>query len=468
MTEAGRTVALVLAAGASRRFGSPKALARLDGRPVLQHVIDAALDLGLAGTMVVVGDAAEAIDAVIDWRTASRVRNRHPDAGLSSSVRVGLDAVREQFPDTEAVIVMLGDQPFVRRAVVRALLDAPLAPGRSVVAPRYTGGGGPNPLLLIQEAWLLAEHVSGDRGFGPVLAAHPEVVVEVPVEGDNPDIDTPYDLAIAAWAGRVRANREQVDRFREVPDGPDFYGPVSPLFVVDPHRTDDPLLDRLLELARPDDTWIDIGAGAGRFALPLALAVHDVVAIDPSVGMLAALREAMATHGIANVRVVQGRWPLDPDEIPREGVPHGDVALIAHLGYDIERIGPFLDAMEVAAGRLCVAVLMDRQPASMAHRFWPAIHGEPRVALPALREFVDLLRVRGRSPEVHETEQPPRGFDSLEDAERFVRRQLWVEEGGEKDQRFRGLLRAAARQHDGRWYLDDRPPAVGLVTWAPN
>jgi CTP:molybdopterin cytidylyltransferase MocA len=468
MTDAGRTVALVLAAGASRRFGSPKALARLDGRPVLQHVIDAALDLGLAGTMVVLGDAAEAIDAVVDWRTASRVRNRHPDAGLSSSVRVGLDAVREQFPGTEAVIVMLGDQPFVRPAVVRALLDAPLAPGRSVVAPRYAGGGGPNPLLLIQEAWLLAEHVSGDRGFGPVLAAHPEVVVEVPVEGDNPDIDTPYDLEIAAWAGRVRANREQVDRFREVPDGPDFYGPVSPLFVVDPRRTDDPLLERLLELARPDDTWIDIGAGAGRFALPLALAVHDVVAIDPSVGMLAALREAMATQGIANVRVIQGRWPLDPDEIPSEGVPHGDVALIAHLGYDIERIGPFLDAMEAAAGRLCVAVLMDRQPASMAHRFWPAIHGEPRVALPALREFVDLLRVRGRSPEVRETEQPARGFDSLEDAERFVRRQLWVEEGSAKDRRFRELLRAAARQHDGRWYLDDRPPVVGLVTWAPS
>jgi len=468
MTEAGRTVALVLAAGASRRFGSPKALARLDGRPLLQHVIDAALDLGLAGTMVVLGDAAEAIEAAIDWRAASHVRNRHPDAGLSSSVRVGLDAVRAEFPGTEAVIVMLGDQPFVRPAVVRTLLAAPLPPGRSVVAPCYAGGGGPNPLLLTRESWLLAEHVSGDRGFGPVLKAHPEIVVEVPVEDDNPDIDTPYDLVIATWAGRVRANREQVDRFREVPDGPDFYGPVSPLFVVDPRRTDDPLLDRLLELARPDDTWLDIGAGAGRFALPLALAVRDVVAVDPSVGMLAALREGMAAHGITNVRVIQGRWPLEPDEIPREGVPHGDVALIAHLGYDVERIGPFLDAMEAAAGRLCVAVMMDRQPASMAHRFWPSIHGEPRVALPALREFVDLLAVRGRSPETLETEQPARGFDSVEDAERFVRRQLWIEEGGEKDRRFRELMHAAACERDGRWYLEDRPPVVGLVTWAPR
>jgi len=290
----------------------------------------------------------------------------------------------------------------------------------------------------------------------------------VPVAGDNPDIDTPADLAVAAWAARVRADREQVDRFREVPDGPDFYGPVSPVFMADPHRTDDPLLDRLLELAGPDDTWLDIGAGAGRFALPLALAVREVVAIDPSAGMLAALREGMAAHGIANVRVLQGRWPLAPDEIPADGVPHGDVALIAHLGYDIERIGPFLDAMEASTGRLCVAVLMDRQPSSMAHGFWPPVHGEARVALPALRDLVELLRVRGRDPDLVETEQPLRGFDSLDDAERFVRRQLWVEEGGAKDQRFRALLREAARERDGRWYLDDRPPTVGLVTWAPR
>ncbi len=61
------------------------------------------------------------------------------------------------------------------------------------------------------------------------------------VAGDNPDVDTRADLVAmleAAWAARVRANREQVDRVREVPDGADFYAPVTGLFRADPrpHR----------------------------------------------------------------------------------------------------------------------------------------------------------------------------------------------------------------------------------------
>ncbi len=118
--------------------------------------------------------------------------------------------------------------------------------------------------------------------------------------------------AEAAWGARVRAHHEQSARVRETPEGGDFYAPVSRLFVADPHRTDDEVLDHLLPLARPNDTWLDIGAGAGRYALPLALRVREVVALDPSPGMLAALREQAAEHRIANVRAVEGRWPADP------------------------------------------------------------------------------------------------------------------------------------------------------------
>src|SRR4029079_1494870 len=87
-----------------------------------------------------------------------------------------------------------------------------------------------------------------------------------------------------AWASRVRANREQVERIREVPDGQDFYAPVSSLFRADPTRTDDPVLHVLLDLVRHGETWLDVGAGAGRFALPIARALDEsggeVVALD--------------------------------------------------------------------------------------------------------------------------------------------------------------------------------------------
>lgn len=298
---------------------------------------------------------------------------------------------------------------------------------------------------------------------------------EVPAEGrglPDPDPLRPDPEAVAeAWAARVRQNREQVDRVREVPDGHDFYGPVTTMFVADPRRTDEPLLDRMRELARPDERWLDIGSGAGRYALPLALRAREVVAVEPSAGMVAALREGMDRHGIPNIRIVEGGWP---PEAPTTGArivdpPTADVALIAHVGYDIEPIGAFLDAMEAAATRLCVAVLMERQPSTMAHPFWPIVHGEERIPLPALREFLVLLLARNRSFEVSIFDHPSRSFESEDDLAGFIRRQLWVAEGGAKDQRFMHALRQRiVRTADGIGLAGQPALPVGLVTWQPH
>ena len=131
----------------------------------------------------------------------------------------------------------------------------------------------------------LIADAAGDRGLGPILDERPELVRWLDIDGDNPDVDTPADLARVAelaWADRVRGNRDQVDRFREEPDGKDFYASVSSIFRDDPDRQGDPVLDALRAHARPDDTWLDIGAGAGRYALPLARVVREVIALDPS------------------------------------------------------------------------------------------------------------------------------------------------------------------------------------------
>ena len=117
------------------------------------------------------------------------------------------------------------------------------------------------------------------------------------------------DDVLQAWAARVRANREQVEQFREASPA-DFYAGIADIFrAADPRRESEPTLDALRSLAQPDESWLDIGAGGGRFALPLALQVREVIAVDPSEGMLRVLREGMAEHGIDNIRVVAGRWP---------------------------------------------------------------------------------------------------------------------------------------------------------------
>src|SRR6185312_1417699 len=196
----------------------------------------------------VLGAEAPAIEAAIDWRTERRVVNPAPEGGLSSSLRVGFGAVPAA---TDRVLVALGDQPRVSTATIRALLDTQPTPERPIIVPQYADDPGRNPVLVGRPAFDLVTATSGDRGLGPLLAAHPELVQEVPMEGANLDIDTRADLAAtieAAWAERVRANREQVDAIREVPDGSDFYAPVNSLFRADPTRTDDPLLDTLLDL----------------------------------------------------------------------------------------------------------------------------------------------------------------------------------------------------------------------------
>jgi SAM-dependent methyltransferase len=271
----------------------------------------------------------------------------------------------------------------------------------------------------------------------------------------------------SAWAERVRANRAQVNEVREVPDR-DFYAPVSALFVADPRRTGEEALDALLSLAEPDETWLDIGAGAGRYALPLALHVGSVIAVEPSASMRNALRTGRAEHGLDNVTIVGAAWPAALSELGE--VPVADVALIAHVGYDIEAIGPFLDAMDAAASRLCVAVLTDRSPASAADPFWPIVHDVERIPLPALPELAELLRARGRAVRIERVERAPRTFDSFDGLATFLRRQLWVEDGSDKDRRFREALSGMARELDDDGWTLRNPPVgeIGVMTWTPG
>jgi SAM-dependent methyltransferase len=267
--------------------------------------------------------------------------------------------------------------------------------------------------------------------------------------------------AHAAWAARVRANREQAERVREGVPPADFYAPVAAQFRADPHRTDEPVLNVLRSLVVPGETWLDIGAGGGRYTLPLALIAGRVVAVEPSAGMQQVLREGMAEHAITNVDIVPSAWPMD-------GAPTADVAFISHVGYDIEDIGPFIDGMERSARRRCVAVLLAKPPAAIAAPFWPAIHGEARYQLPALPEFLALLLARGTLFEVQLAARQPMSYPDLETARRFVIQQLFVPEDSPKLRGLDALIATHATERDGRWSFswDDTP--VGIVSWVPG
>jgi CTP:molybdopterin cytidylyltransferase MocA len=174
--------AVILAAGASTRFGSPKQAARLGGRTLLEIAIDLAHDAGLHPVIAVVPPGlavpAHAIPEV----------NDAPIEGMSRSLRLGLAAVPAE---AEAAIILLVDQPTLPVATIRAVLDA--GGQRPVVAAWADGRLGP-PVLLRREAFSLADAATGDEGLRSIMADHPDMVTAVEVGVHAPDVDTPADL----------------------------------------------------------------------------------------------------------------------------------------------------------------------------------------------------------------------------------------------------------------------------------
>ena len=128
--------------------------------------------------------------------------NERPADGLSSSLRVGLDAAAED-AGAEAVLVVLGDQPALRPEAIRRVVEAAEASPALFVRARHAADGAPNPVLVRRAAWAMAAGLSGDRGLGPLLAARPELVLEVPSRAPTrtwtrPEISQPWKSNEAA------------------------------------------------------------------------------------------------------------------------------------------------------------------------------------------------------------------------------------------------------------------------------
>jgi len=194
VTPGPRVAAIVLAAGSATRFGGAKLVAPLEGRPLLQHVLDRLADAGLVNPIVVLPPDATALEDAVEWRDAQRAVNPDPSRGLSTSLQVGWAAALATVPPPDAALVLLGDQPRVSPGLIERLIRETLDPAGPVIVPRYGGGGGGNPVRIERGAAALVTAAEGDRGLGPLIAAHPELVRWVDVDGSNPDVDTPADL----------------------------------------------------------------------------------------------------------------------------------------------------------------------------------------------------------------------------------------------------------------------------------
>ncbi len=198
--------AIVLAAGESRRMGAPKMLLPFGKTTVIGHVVDQLLKSVIDEVYVVAGHQASRVTEELSGRPVSVVINPDYRAGMLSSVRCGLRALR---PACEPILVALGDQPAITSSLIDRLAQAFTATDRGIVVPLYRGQRG-HPLLFSQRYCKQILTRYDDVGLRGLLYAHPDDVLEYRVSTPAvlSDIDDPEDYRRELDSHRRKAKRK--------------------------------------------------------------------------------------------------------------------------------------------------------------------------------------------------------------------------------------------------------------------
>jgi CTP:molybdopterin cytidylyltransferase MocA len=181
---------IVLAAGASRRFGSPKQLVRVDGRPMLHTAVANAVSLAGGAVSVVLGAGASELAGLLRHTPATVIVNRQWEEGMGSSLRTAMSRLPGA-PD--AVLVMLADQAALTVEDLRRLVAGWRRNPDSVVAASYSGTVGA-PALFPRRCFAALGALRGDEGARLLLQRELDTLVRVPLPNAAIDIDQPEDL----------------------------------------------------------------------------------------------------------------------------------------------------------------------------------------------------------------------------------------------------------------------------------
>jgi molybdenum cofactor cytidylyltransferase len=190
--------AIILAAGASERMGTPKQLLEVGGKPLVARAAEAALAAPVWPVVVVLGAHAARIRPALARLPVVTVENPAWAEGMASSIRAGIGALQQFSRLIEGGLVGLCDQPAFSAEAIARLIEAQLISGLGIAAARYGGQCGA-PALFLREHFKTLAGLSGDEGARALLKGDPGRIAAVDMPELAADLDTPADYR--AWIG---------------------------------------------------------------------------------------------------------------------------------------------------------------------------------------------------------------------------------------------------------------------------
>jgi molybdenum cofactor cytidylyltransferase len=180
---------VLLAAGSSSRLGKPKQLLLYKGKSFLQNMVSAAIGTNLSPVIVVLGAHAGPITDEITGNNVHIIHNQNWEEGIASSIRSGIQALEKINPVSDAVILMVCDQPYITTALLNDLFAEQGKTGKPIVAAYYSGIAG-TPVLFHKKFFPELLSLKGDKGAGKILQQQVDWVATISFPMGVIDIDT--------------------------------------------------------------------------------------------------------------------------------------------------------------------------------------------------------------------------------------------------------------------------------------
>jgi SAM-dependent methyltransferase len=256
---------------------------------------------------------------------------------------------------------------------------------------------------------------------------------------------------VASWRQVVEDRRHRVEALGEGNRaGGDFWDRRADQFRRMSEQHDvrrDLLVAMLAEALGTNGTLLDVGAGAGRYALPIAQRGFAVTAVEPSAGMRRNLEERVQQAGVANLQLVASTWE------DATAAPH-DVVLASHILYPIADVAPFIQKLVAHARRAWFLTIRVEPMGGELAPLWQEIRGTPYPMEPTFLDLYNLLFAIGLRPDVRLRPFAGGGqaTGDLDDVIQQVRGRLFLpEDDHQHDQAIRRFLQSNMQERDGQW-----------------